>query len=229
MKFLSILLCFVLVPVFSWAAPQFQDAQEVLAQRPDGTWQEAMIDGVFDGSRYPVQFMEPPYGHADLTPQQIRLHPQKGSLDDQLRAAYPQIPQWTRVRVKKGDSGETAWAVITGLRGIEFKIAWEDRSGRARIRHRDIVERGETLDPRQDTLWEVLGAVAEIALGTKHRRQPERDSNCGLGLGFRVSAQDEDDGRWYGARIIKKDGCTYEIRWDDGADYDAYRQGNALR
>ena len=208
-----------------WAVPVFNDAQEVLAQRPDGTWQEAMIDGKFDGTGYPVQFMEPPYGHEVLPPERIRLHPQKGSLDQQLKTAFPPIPRWTRVRVNKGGAEETAWAVITGLRGIEFKVAWEDGSGRARIRHKDIVEQGGQIDLTERFVWDTLGVIPHAPLGIKH----PTDSRCRLSLGYLVQAQDRDDGRWYRARITKKDGCSYRIAWEDGADYEEYRGGDELR
>lgn len=218
----------LLVAGAALATPRFEDAQSVLAQRPDGTWQEAMIDGQFNGATYPVQFMAPPYGRADLPPEKIRLDPTKGTLDDQLRAAFPPVPQWSRVRVKRGERGETAWAIVTGERGIEFKVVWEDGSGRARIRHRDIVEQGAIVAPRGHDLLDAMLGLASTNRESRGRK-PRGEANCDLGLGFHVHARDADDGRWYAARIAKRDGCTYLIEWDDGADHAEYRAGNELR
>lgn len=212
---LPFLLCAVSSP--------FEDGQEVLAQRPDGTWQQAMIDGDFDGTGYPVQFMEPPYGNQVLPPERIRLDPAKGTLDEQLERAFPEIPKWTHILAVRKEDGRPHWALLTKQSGAILKIAWDDRSGRQKIGHKDILE------SRPPAPAEVLAAERErqTALHALEYRRG-RDRHRSLSIGYYVRAMDSDDGRWYAARILKKSGDSYEIRWEDGADVDEYRQGFEL-
>jgi hypothetical protein len=207
--------------------PQFEDAQEVLAQRPDGTWQRAMIDGKFDGKGYPVQFMEPPYGHEVLPPERIRIDPEKGTLAEQLARAFPEIPKWTGLLAVRTKDGRPHWAHLTAQRGSILKIAWDDGSGRQQITHKDILER-RTPTPEQVAAAELARERALHMVERRCDRQGGRPAREDLSIGYHVKALDRDDGRWYRARIRTKSGDAYEIAWEDGVDPDEYHTGCEL-
>jgi hypothetical protein len=212
----------------SWGGqPQeagFEAGQEVQAQRSDGTWQQAMIDGKPDATGYRVQFLEEPYGSEVLPPERIRLDPKKGTLAEQLARAFPEIPKWTGLLVIDKKDGRPRWAHLTAQRGSILKIAWDDRSGRRKVEHRDILE---TAPPGPDRVAaaEAARERALHAVERRRHRQPRED----LSIGYHVLAVDRDDGEWYHARIVYKSGDAYMISWEDGVDPDEYRVGYELR
>jgi hypothetical protein len=210
----------------SWGAgaqePQFEEGQEVQAQRADGTWQQAIIDKV-EATGYRVQFMEEPYGNELLPPERVRFDPAKGTLAEQLARAFPEIPKWTAVLVVDEKDGRPHWGHLTAQRGSILKIAWNDRRGRQKIAHKDI------LDSSPPTAEQVAAAEAHrerarhsVERG-RHRRPPD------LSLGYHVLALDDDDGEWYPARITYKSGDAYKVAWEDGVDPEEYRVGYELR
>ena len=202
--------------------PQFKEGQEVQAQRPDGTWQQAMIDKV-EATGYRVQFMEEPYGNELLPPERVRFDPEKGTLDEQLARAFPEIPKWTGLLVIDKKDGRPHWAHLTAQHGSILKIAWDDRRGRQKIEHRDILKKAP---PHPDR---VIAAEVrrEMARDTVERRRHRRPPD--LSIGYHVLALDNDDGEWYHARIVYKSGDAYMITWEDGVDPDEYRVGYELR
>ncbi len=207
--------------------PQFQEGQEVQAQRSDGTWQQAMIDGKFDGTGYPVQFLEMPYGGEVLPPERIRIDPEKGTLAEQLARAFPEIPNWTGVLVVRKKDGRPRWAHLTAQRGSILKIAWDDGSGRQQIEHKDILEKRPPT-PEQVSAAEAARTVALHRMerrGDRQRGHPARDD---LSIGYHVKAMDRDDGQWYRAKILWKNSDSYQIEWEDGVDPDEYRMGYEL-
>lgn len=211
------------------AAELFEDGQAVEARRPDGRWQKAMIDGPPAERQgkieYPVQFLEEPYGAFELPAGAVRLDAKEGTLDQQLARAFPEIPKWTEVLLRREDGGDgTEWAVVTRQSGIFIKVSLRDRNGRRKIRHSDIVANGRVLSANHFLVEEVGDILLDAVLGIRHRQ----DENCKLSSGYTVKAQDRDDGRWYRAQILRKDGCSYKIRWEDGADYDEFRDGKGL-
>jgi len=230
----AVSLSVVVLFVVGWLAgpasadqPRFEEGQEVQAQRADGTWQQAMIDGKFDGTAYRVQFLEMPYGEEMLPPERIRMDPEKGTLAEQLKRAFPEIPKWTRVLVVKKKDGRPHWGHLTAQRGSILKIAWDDGSGRQQIEHKDILE---TVPPAPEQVA-AAETAREIALhkmerrGDRSRGHPSRDD---LSIGYHVKAMDRDDGEWYRARILWKNGDSYQIEWEDKVDPDEYRMGYEL-
>jgi hypothetical protein len=210
----------------SWGGePQearFEEGQEVQAQRPGGTWQQAMIDGKLDAAHYRVQFLEEPYGSEVLPLERIRLDPQKGTLAEQLARAFPEIPKWTGLLVVNKKDGRPRWAHLTAQHGSILKIAWDDRSGRQKIEHKDILE---TAPPGPD-LVAAAEARRERARHAVERRRHRRPPD--LSIGYHMLAMDNDDGEWYRARIVQKSGDAYMISWEDGVDPDEYRVGYEL-
>jgi hypothetical protein len=202
---------------------QFKQGQEVQAQRPDGTWQQAIIDGKPDAKGYPVQFLEEPYGGAVLPPERIRLDPAKGTLEEQLARAFPEIPKWTGLLVIDKKDGRPHWAHLTAQHGSILKIAWDDRKGRQKIEHKDILEQAP---PAPDRVYEAE-ARREMARHAVERRRHRPPPD--LSIGYHVLALDNDDGEWYHARIVYKSGDAYMISWEDGVDPDEYRVGYELR
>ncbi len=213
------------VPARPEPPPEFKQGQEVLAQRPDGTWQQAIVDGKPDAKgAYPVQFMEEPYGHEVLPPERVRLDPKKGTLADQLARAFPEIPKWTRVLVVKKKDGRPHWGHLTAQRGSILKVAWDDGSGRQQIAHKDILEQAPP-DPQQVVAAEVARdrALRHLERRRDHGRPEE------FSIGYHVLAMDRDDGQWYPARIREKSGDAYMIAWEDGVDPEQYQTGWDLR
>jgi len=201
---------------------QFKEGQEVQAQRADGTWQQAMIDKV-EATGYRVQFMEEPYGNELLPPERVRFDPEKGTLAEQLARAFPEIPKWTGLLVVDKKDGRPRWGHLTAQRGSILKIAWNDRRGRQKIEHKDILESSPPT-PDQVAAAEAHREMARHAVeGRRHRRPPD------LSLGYHVLALDNDDGEWYHARVTYKSGDAYMIAWEDGVDPDEYRVGYELR
>ena len=203
-------------------APAFKEGQEVEAQRADGTWQQAMIDKV-EATGYRVQFMEEPYGNELLPPERVRFDPEKGTLAEQLARAFPEIPKWTGLLVVDKKDGRPRWGHLTAQRGSILKIAWNDRRGRQKIEHRDILESS----PPSPELVAAAEARREMARHAVERRRHRRPPD--LSLGYHVLALDNDDGEWYHARITYKSGDAYMISWEDGVDPDEYRVGYELR
>ncbi len=202
---------------------QFKEGQEVLAQRPDGRWQQAMIDGKPDAKGYPVRFLEEPYGGEVLPPERIRMDPAKGTLAEQLARAFPEIPKWTRLLVIKKKDGRPHWAHLTAQHGSILKVAWDDRSGRQKIEHQDILQ-SVAPDRDQVVAAEVARERAREAVERRRHRKAENFS-----IGYHVLALDKDDGEWYHARIVQKSGDGYMISWEDGVDPDEYQVGYELR
>jgi hypothetical protein len=202
--------------------PELEEGQEVQAQRTDGTWQQAVIDKV-EAAGYRVQFMEEPYGNELLPRERVRFDPAKGTLAEQLARAFPEIPKWTAVLAVDEKDGRPHWGHLTAQRGSILKIAWNDRRGRQKIAHKDI------LDSSPPTAEQVAAAEAHrerarhaVERG-RHRRPPD------LSLGYHVLALDDDDGEWYPARITYKSGDAYKVAWEDGVDPEEYRVGYELR
>ncbi len=213
-----------LAPTSQAEPPQFQEAQEVQAQRPDGRWQQAMIDGKPDASgRYPVRFLEEPYGGELLPPERIRLDPEKGTLAEQLARAFPEIPKWTRLLVTDKKDGRPHWAHLTAQHGSILTIVWDDRHARQKIEHKDILEKA----PPEPQLAAAAEVARERARERLERRSHRRSED--FSLGYHVLAMDNDDGEWYYARIVQKSGDAYMISWEDGVDPDEYKVGYELR
>jgi hypothetical protein len=210
----------------SWAqereAPELKEGQEVQAQRADGTWQQAIVDKV-EATGYRVQFMEEPYGNELLPPERVRFDPAKGTLAEQLARAFPEIPKWTALLVVDEKDGRPHWAHLTAQRGSILKIAWNDRRGRQKIEHKDILQ---SSPPSPDLVAEAE-ARREIARDAVERRRHRHPPD--LSIGYHVLALDNEDGEWYRARITYKSGDAYTISWEDGVDPDEYRVGYELR
>ncbi len=205
--------------------PEFKQGQEVLAQRPDGTWQQAIVDGKPDAAgHYPVQFMEEPYGHEVLPPERVRFDPKKGTLTEQLARAFPEIPKWTRVLVVKQKDGKPHWGHLTAQRGSILKIAWDDGSGRQRIAHKDILEQVPP-DPAHVYALEAARDRAVRRLDRRYGHGPAEE----FSIGHHVLALDRDDGQWYHARIREKSGDGYMVAWEDEVDPEQYLTGWDLR
>jgi hypothetical protein len=202
--------------------PELKEGQEVQAQRADGTWQQAIVDKV-EPPGYRVQFMEEPYGNELVPPERVRFDPAKGTLAEQLARAFPEIPKWTAVLVVDEKDGRPHWGHLTAQRGSILKIAWNDRRGRQKVGHKDILE---SSPPSPDLVAEAEGR-RETARHAVERRRSRRPPD--LSIGYHVLALDNDDGEWYRARITYKSGDAYMIEWEDGVDADEYRVGYELR
>ncbi len=209
-------------PSWGQETPELKEGQEVQAQRADGTWQQAIVDKV-EPPGYRVQFMEEPYGNELLPPERVRFDPAKGTLAEQLARAFPEIPKWTAVLVVDGKDGRPHWAHLTAQRGSILKIAWNDRRGRQKIAHKDILESSPP-SPDLVAAAEVRREMARHAVERRRYRHPPD-----LSLGYHVLALDNDDGEWYYARITYKSGDAYKIEWEDGVDGEEYRVGYELR
>jgi hypothetical protein len=199
-----------------------QEGQEVQAQRADGTWQAAIVDEV-EATGYRVQFMEEPYGNELLPPERVRFDPAKGTLAEQLARAFPEFPKWTALLVVDEKDGQPRWGHLTAQRGSILKIAWNDRPGRQKIAHKDILESSPP-SPDRVAAAEARRERARHAVERRRHRHPPD-----LSIGYHVLALDNDDGEWYGARIVYKSGDGYKIAWEDGVDPDEYRVGYELR
>jgi hypothetical protein len=202
--------------------PELEEGQEVQARRADGTWQQAIVDEV-EATGYRVQFMEEPYGNELLPPERVRFDPAKGTLAEQLARAFPEIPKWTAVLAVDAKDGRPHWGHLTAQRGSILKIAWNDRRGRQKIAHKDILDSS----PPSPDLVARAEAHRETARHGVERRRHLHPAD--LSIGYHVLALDNDDGEWYPARITYKSGDAYTISWDDGADPDEYRVGYELR
>jgi hypothetical protein len=167
--------------------------------------------------------MEEPYGNELLPPERVRFDPEKGSLAEQLARAFPEIPKWTDLLVIDKKDGHPRWGHLTAQRGSILKIAWNDRRGRQKIEHKDILEKAP---PTADLVAEAE-ARREMARHAVERRRHRRPPD--LSIGYHVLALDSDDGEWYHARITYKSGDAYMISWEDGVDPDEYRVGYELR